>query len=907
MMKWTATLPLVMTLLLILMPTPSAAEPTRWPDKRLYVVVQEGLPYPIARTPAPAWNLALETPAFEVNSRFQPPQRMKALFEALGLASPPSLAALSTLLSGQESIIERNLIPQLERWGVPAPLYETFVTAGNERRLLIFADDQLEPADVYAEYGTDCAPDAAPRFAQAAIAIKRLPTLDTPERLFNFRLSLTHELLHGSQKAGGRCSQAEWVREGGPQGFAMQAIWKTGMTEKLVAAINETNDNFALRRSYAQPLDLDVGDRLRLVKANETSAADAAAREAALAAQARRDAYGTGSFFQYLLEATDSPDMALDLFLQSGNSRQALYDLLERGFTAGAEHPVSAAEAIAAFFTEYASWGGGRYKVGAAENPDGSYRLLSASVAGDETRIRNQWLTQTFECSEQPDVTMTANRATADATVLLRDVMPLSGRCLKVAWRGIASPVRLQIQLLVATDAQASSLILGDAYVQGAALNAPPYAYCYQNLTDGGGSFGEPIENRRGHDAAVDKCLHRVTPFESVTLDGVSYRAATFETKFHVGKAAGEAVFIITNAAPKAGDNKRFDVRARVMRMDPRFTWKSGTRYDEGEESGIWSITGNHGDAQFGAAVHASRDLRPDDEKLRSGLANLARLGEDGATTFLGVGEHFLQLIDNDEGLTAVLMSADGNRIAVGGAGGSLRNVRECGLTNQMTVQRRDAAGLTFGYDADILDLPTLMQAVAASPGGDQCTAVRQAVVDRVTADIHLPDGRMHIAGGDIRRVYPEGYDKAVRASLNSMGVADNGGLPLRRQQSTFLTGMPGSAPGYSPPVDLPDLPKASRRGSAAPEPAEAEATVCRAGNVIELIQRLDGIANPCNCSCAGIRGDRTALQAGMQAAMGAMTGDNACTTKLGEAMGKASERIQACLLGACSAMLGRC
>jgi hypothetical protein len=341
------------------------------------------------------------------------------------------------------------------------------------------------------------------------------------------------------------------------------------------------------------------------------------------------------------------------------------------------------------------------------------------------------------------------------------------------------------------------------------------------------------------------------------------------------------------------------------MKMDSGRTFAAA----DGTEPQVWDMVANHRDAYSGGVVKLSRDVKIDTTDIKDAIASLPNFNGDGAMTILSTGDFTFNIADVKDGVAAVLMSSDTRLVSVSGATDDVEFIEECGLVNDLKVESRSASGFELKYVADMVDLHKLASGLMRSRKDVDCAAVRAAIVDRATIDVYLPDGRMHMHDADIARVFPAGYDDAVAKSLSPHGIADNGGLPRRKDLSTFLAGLPGALPVGGPPSlpgglsgplgDTPDTPTLE---------TDANANLkCTVPETAALISKLDAIANPCNCACASLERDRTLFQDVMMNSMAVMSGPEACIDAATDAMGRAGERMNACMSGACKSALSGC
>ena len=876
---------------------------TSWSVRRPYIEFFDQSPHSI---PSPKQVTgASEANGFDLMTRYQSPTALAEAFHQTGITNVPPPADLSTWLSQQEAAVETKYIPLLEQWGHLEPGYDEISGPADDQRFIMFAYPPLG-TEFDGEYNPpSCYRPRNGTRATIGISPTTMSRLNDPYSAFRLREVLTHELLHGSQETAGLCLRAKWITEGGADGYAMQASWLADMNdEKVRLNVARTIELYQPRRYYL-PLDLDYKDLGKFAAGGGLNGG-AAVSEASLFDQKEIQDYFTGSYFRYLLDAQPSGAMAYELFYSTSMDRPKLYELIKKHFG------IDAPQHFAAFFTEFASYGGGRYKHFTDKNAESGV----SSITTAETTIRRDWLGETFGCREDPEIQLDGSAASARSIVDIPNFAPLSGRCLRVTWKDIKPAVNLSVQVLVNTRVQADAIWLGQSYVNGASHNQPEYDYCYQNVTNGGGTYGEPISNDRGSAAAVDACLFRKSEIrENVTLNGKNYFAVTFTTKYKLGTEAGEADFIVTNAAPKAKDNEVFDAQVLVQKVTGKIAWtKTGdhaldrvTASDSGDDKDIWTMVGNKTDVYFNPSTKASRDLKMQGADASQMLAALADMEEDGTSTIIGGDGFMLQIGDSKEGTTAMLLSMDGRYMAVGGRDDDgFEFATDCGLKNDLKVIRHDNEGMEFTYQADVMDMSAMMSA-ALSGREPTCDDIRNAIYDRISIDMILPDGQLHTYDGSIRRSFPAGYDEAVDASLTANGLADLGGLPRRVDQPTFLDGMNGA-----PPSDMTFPPVPSDDSSDDPPldsgwPGVPSGVSCSTPDIDAATQQLKSIAQQCTCTCAALDKADDLMESIMER-VGPTLGQNAaCAQPLLMELSSTVQRVQVCRLNTCRSMAGKC
>ena len=824
----------------------------------------------------------------------------------------PGKASLSSALLVNEVQFAKLYVPEFEQLGVPEPQYGEIIVnkKGNDRRWVFYAHPGLD-ADTLAEQdGGKCKSPSNTTYSGVAVNPSTMFPLNDAVNSTLLRRTIAHELLHASQ----RCNQGEWLQEGVPEGYAAYVGWDKDLSEAVLKdAIKKSSDNeneFYHTRRYYLPLDLGTGQvwkwgqRLgvmqpggKLIPGSNVCSGGAVGLKCSAGAALNKDtfnyeAYMTGSYFRYMLENDSTRPLAHGLLGAPAN-RAKYYELVKEQLRR------KVPEHLAAFYTEYASYGGGRY--------------VHFNGLTKESDKRQKWLQDTFLCMSSTEITLDGTKAKSKGSVTLEDVMSLSGRCFTVKWKDIDPATHLTVQLLTQTEKQAKALTLGHAYVDGAAQNGPPYPYCYQNVVGAKGGYGKARNSAkargRAANSAVNKCLSKKSPVRKVKHNGKPYYAVTFATKFKPGKKPGEAVFIVTNAAEKYSDNEDFDVIALAQHPRVKIKWAStGNRHLDAGGAGepdLWTIVGNSSDVYFNDATRTTRDIKIDGLDKSSMLADLAKMENKGAMTVVGGNDYMLQIVDSDEGVVAMIASLQGMQMALGHKDMDSGLFGDCNLKSDITVNQRDESGLDISYKAEIVDMQKLMSIMMSAGAEPDCNEVRKAIYDEVDIEAFFPDGEMHLYTSNIQNNYPEGYDEAIDEALTDFGVADLGGLPLRSDLQTFLQGMPGAVSPGGPnagPPSAGDPGKSSSSGSGGGGSGSSGA-ICTSADVLDVIEQLQGVANPCECSCETVN----ALGGLSGIFMSPAASQGPCAEPLVSEFQSASERVNQCITETCAGNLPVC
>lgn len=824
--------------------------------------------------------------------------------------APSKLPSLSARLLGIETGVEKKYVPYFESQGLPEPLYGEYIQNASkmDKRWVIYWQPSLSGA--VAEFkGNDCSPEEEKALRRSVSPVlyrgigyndAYLPKTANPPVEQYVRYVLAHELLHASQT---ECNMPHWREESLPDGYALQAAWLNDISEEMTKSLVKINLEGDLygQREYYLPLDNDRlsialwvrGKSRQIAKKSNTDLTDTRS-------------YRTSSYIRYLLDSKSSQPFAHYMFTTGFGGMQTVLKQRRHNFYNQVKKYLSieAPQHFAAFFTEYASYGYGRYT---------SFKDLNTEVD-----IRDDWLKKTFNCSDATTLNLTEKKTGTRDVIELKQVMGLSGQCIKVKWSGLESAsVPLRLKLLTKTPQEAEALWLGQAYVSGVTHGKTPnnQAYCYQNLVKKTGGYGAPVINDRAISTPTNQCLFRpVARQKNYKYNEKMYTAMDFTTKFKIGKKTGEAIFILTNAAPYKEDlanfspGKNIDVVVMAEYNRHKVKWRKRA-HNQLDTAGagpadIAMILANNSDVYFDG-IRGSRDIKMGgDIDMSAGVEDLA---EEGVVTTL-TGDRFIaNIIDSENQVVVMMASKNGEAMTIGT--GDDNPYDHCGIKADIQVNQRTDHGYDLTYEADLISLPKLIQ---SGMGGDiDCAAVKAAVYDRVVLESFFPDGRRHIYGNTLTYEFPDNYDQHVDAALNKVGIADLGGLPLKSDLSTFMDGfsgptMIGGGRGSFPGIDGDDSTNPDEDGGAGNK-VDVQSNLCESEKLKELLTEMDALASSCDCTCDLVENMSSDFQRVMTESVMLGIENNACMDILSAKSAAANERLDKCLMQKCLPVLSTC
>ncbi len=600
-------------------------------------------------------------------------------------------------------------------------------------------------------------------------------------QMFDYMSSqLTHEVVHGVQASGygddGCGDSPGWLSEGLADGTAYYLLGRRspGVFDRETWSRNE--------RRYDIPLD--------------TRGAPAASREGL--------AYGAGSFYRYLMEASEGGDtdglaIAKDILTMppsAARSTPEIYAELDRiiGAHSGGR---TLFRVFPEFLTEYGSYGEGRYK----------------KAGGGGALDRETWIEAAFDgCVEFP---IKPGEARMKEIV----VQPLAGECVKVSWSGYTQPVALQLYGMDAGDGF-GALHVGEAMRD----DASGRRFCHDVTKGLTRRIAEPMRK---------KCmLKRETRALGGAGAGVGNEAA-WTSDFNLS-GSGDVHFVISNIAP--GRDQARDVPASAEAARRRAHRPAGET--EPVVSGMTDpqkrvhTMNGAGDRIF----FDGRSIFGDGTGLGylEGVAGAMGPGEGpGVMTLVRGGDYWVGYVGARPGQSELgdggLIIKDPVRLESGNpmagvimSGGMehMPSGSECGykLPAEVSIVEETRERVRFRVSGDLFD-PMRAMALAGSGGASTCEMMRAMWVESAAFEVSLPNGALHAGDSWVERRSPPGqevYDETdFLSGPNLGGIASSLSL----------------AAGDAPPEDEPDAP-----------PDDSDTTAGGGGSAGQLVA--------CDCSC---------------------------------------------------------
>ncbi|WP_112320926.1 hypothetical protein [Oceanibium sediminis] len=265
-------------------------------------------------------------------------------------------------------------------------------------------------------------------------------------------------------------------------------------------------------------------------------------------------AYAVASFYRYLMEASEGG--------HNNGGLAVVKDIFDTNRTTLAADPVGELDKIITryagkdlkggprtlynvlpeFLTEYASYGGSRYK---------THRPTPSVTAALDHKT---WLGDTFPDCDQNTATID-HSANASVDVVKMTVNALAGACLKVEWKGVKQPVTLQF------FADNIPNHHGDLHIgQAVRKDSTGTDHCWSAIQ----GF-----NTRLEDVSVTKCiLSRATPLvgSNKTPDT---KVAMWNLDMPI-EGSGEAYMIVSNIAakPATSQDHTFEMTVGALNVD---------------------------------------------------------------------------------------------------------------------------------------------------------------------------------------------------------------------------------------------------------------------------------------------------------------------------------------------------
>lgn len=533
-----------------------------------------------------------------------------------------------------------------------------------------------------------------------------------------FSSQLIHETVHGIQyHTGTGCQNGRplWLTEGIADALAylLSAEQDPGVFELFEFAMG--------RRDFSVSLDTRQ------------------ARED----QKRPLSYGAAAFFRYLAEANagggvDALDILKPLALSRATSDAGAYRDIEAAL-AGVGRSLYLA--FPAFLTEYASYGGSRYK-----------RSTRTRDLRTEYRIRpSTWQEEVFDGCVELNL---GPRRGADVEEITLN--PIAGECVRVTWADIQQPVGLQ--LFAATDGDLGALHLGEAH----RVDDSGEHFCWETTKGLSRRLRRPLD---------ELCLLKRDTYQS------SDTIARWSSDF-VAQGSGSATFVLTNVAREAADTKPISLRfhAKIMQVTAQGAALS-PQQPANKGALIKGAPVREGLSDMRARVHAmaygddrmlfdGRSIAPQGEEV--GFAPASALGAgggggdaQGAGVIVRTQEYMVQLGKRDDTRqVSVIIKDPPQGMAMVGAIASAGQEgiaidQDCGYLPdvQMETLSEDAAHdtRTVRLTADLFDIQRARQ--------EGCAGLKQAWVERAVVELTLPQPALIDPNVPVVRLSPPGQE----------------------------------------------------------------------------------------------------------------------------------------------------
>jgi hypothetical protein len=541
---------------------------------------------------------------------------------------------------------------------------------------------------------------------------------------------LTHEVVHAVQANGYNndgCGRApKWLNEGTADGIAYYLASKR---------IPHAFDTYAwMRNTRRYDVSLD-------------------AREFSGATNLRYS-YAAGSFFRYLIEATESGG-ASDLKIMKDMLTMPPSSVASRnGVIEGIDRVIKANSGgrglyrvLPEFLTEYASYGGSRYK--------------SSNYARDRSRdlTHDAWMDEAFlHCV---DFFITPG-ASVKKQIKIR---PLAGECVKVTWDGFTEPVALQF-FAEGAGADFGALHMGEAVRSG--VNAPRYCY---DTTKG--------LSRRLARKMVEKCILK-RGAQTVSREGSgAKKVASWTGDFNLFET-GEAYFIVTNVAKTPTETKELEFDLVIGSLAAK---KPDGQHVTPRKPGGAAKPVERGMTNIDKRVHAisgstdrvlfdGRSIFGDGEGIGFPEGVVVNPGEvTPVMTLVRGGDYWVGFAGARPGEAgfsdSALIFKDPSRFESGDpmkgiifSGGMIGKMfdEDCGyeLPATIDVLEQSQERLRFSVSGDLFDP---MRGMGLGGGMSGCSAMRAMWVEHAEFEVSLPYGPLYARDSGVTRAEPPGQE----------------------------------------------------------------------------------------------------------------------------------------------------
>lgn len=589
-------------------------------------------------------------------------------------------------------------------------------------------------------------------------------------QMFDYMSSqLTHEVMHGVQANGfdsEGCGQApEWLHEGLANGTAFYLLAKRspGVFDRETWTRDE--------RRYDIPLD--------------GRGASKTSQEAL--------AYGAGSFYRYLMEASegggaDGLAIVKDLLTMppaAVKSREGIYVEID-GYIAKHSGGRSLYHVWPEFLTEYASYGEGRYK----------------TAGGGGKLDRERWIEDAFDgCVEfkiRPNE-MRMHEVT---------VRPIAGECIKVTWSGFTEPVALQLYAIDAGD-DFGALHLGEAM----RADSSGRHFCYRVTRQ---------LDRRIAERMRKKCILK-RGARALSGGGEAREELAWTSDFNL-TGSGDAHFVLSNVAKTPAETRPVTFQLLVGAVAAK---AASGRHVAPRKPAASPEPVQHGLTDVDSRVHAMSGggdrILFDGRSIfgpGEGLGYLEGMpgatgGGEGVMALVRGGDYWLSVVRRSTAVEGFKRGGqilkDPERMLAGFAGGGFPMG---GMPMQGPIMSAVVEGMTFDQDCgytvpgefELLedsperirfrvtgDLFDMMRAAGLGGDASTCEIMRAAWVEFASFEVSLPNGLLHAADSRIERRSPPGQE--VYDDTDFLNGPNFGGIASSRSLIAE-----GEGPGEAPP-----------------------------------------------------------------------------------------------------------